>query len=49
MSGTPAIITMLPAGPHVRQVHAEHILPNAPKAALLIAKHLLGTPSSDRS
>lgn len=25
-----AVVTMLPAGPHVRQVYAEHILPNAP-------------------
>ena len=31
-----AVITMLPAGPHVRQVYAEQILPNAPTSALLI-------------
>lgn len=31
-----AVVTMLPAGPHVRKVYAEEILPNAPKAALLI-------------
>jgi 3-hydroxyisobutyrate dehydrogenase len=31
-----AVVTMLPAGPHVRAVYAEHILPNAPKTALLI-------------
>ncbi len=31
-----AVVTMLPAGPHVRQVYAEHILPNAAKTALLI-------------
>ena len=31
-----AVITMLPAGPHVRKVYAEEILPNAPKSALLI-------------
>jgi 3-hydroxyisobutyrate dehydrogenase len=31
-----AIVTMLPAGPHVRQVYAEQILPHAPKTALLI-------------
>ena len=31
-----AVITMLPAGPHVRQVYAEAVLPNAPKSALLI-------------
>jgi 3-hydroxyisobutyrate dehydrogenase len=30
------VITMLPAGPHVRQVYAEQILPHAPKSALLI-------------
>ncbi|MEZ6030820.1 MAG: 3-hydroxyisobutyrate dehydrogenase [Hyphomonadaceae bacterium] len=31
-----AVITMLPAGPHVRKVYDEHILPYAPKSALLI-------------
>ena len=30
------VITMLPAGAHVRAVYADHILPNAPKTALLI-------------
>ncbi|HEV2531531.1 3-hydroxyisobutyrate dehydrogenase [Phenylobacterium sp.] len=30
------VVTMLPAGPHVRQVYAEQVLPNAPKTALLI-------------
>jgi 3-hydroxyisobutyrate dehydrogenase len=30
------VITMLPAGPHVRQVYAEQILPNAPQSALLV-------------
>jgi 3-hydroxyisobutyrate dehydrogenase len=30
------VITMLPAGQHVRDVYAEAILPNAPKDALLI-------------
>ena len=30
------VVTMLPAGPHVRQVYAEQILLDAPKAALLI-------------
>jgi 3-hydroxyisobutyrate dehydrogenase len=30
------VITMLPAGQHVRSVYAETILPNAPKDALLI-------------
>jgi 3-hydroxyisobutyrate dehydrogenase len=31
-----AVITMLPAGPHVRKVYADEVLPNAPKSALLI-------------
>ena len=31
-----AVVTMLPAGPHVRSVYAEQILPNAPRSALLI-------------
>jgi 3-hydroxyisobutyrate dehydrogenase len=31
-----AVITMLPAGPHVRQVYAEHVLPNVAQGALLI-------------
>ena len=31
-----AVVTMLPAGPHVRKVYAEEILPNAAKTALLI-------------
>jgi 3-hydroxyisobutyrate dehydrogenase len=30
------VITMLPAGAHVRSVYADSILPNAPKSALLI-------------
>jgi 3-hydroxyisobutyrate dehydrogenase len=30
------VITMLPAGPHVRAVYAGEVLPNAPKSALLI-------------
>jgi 3-hydroxyisobutyrate dehydrogenase len=30
------VLTMLPAGPHVRQVYAEQVLPHAPKSALLI-------------
>ena len=30
------VITMLPAGPHVRSVYAEQIFPHAPKTALLI-------------
>jgi 3-hydroxyisobutyrate dehydrogenase len=31
-----AVITMLPAGPHVRQVYAEQVLPNVAKGALLV-------------
>lgn len=31
-----AVVTMLPAGGHVRAVYAEHILPHAPKTAMLI-------------
>lgn len=31
-----AVITMLPAGPHVREVYAKEVFPNAPKSALLI-------------
>ena len=30
------VVTMLPAGPHVRKVYADDILPNAAKGALLI-------------
>jgi 3-hydroxyisobutyrate dehydrogenase len=30
------VVTMLPAGPHVRSVYAEHVLPNAKPGALLI-------------
>ncbi len=36
VKGVDAVITMLPAGPHVRKVYADDILPNAPKSALLI-------------
>ncbi|HVK41374.1 MAG TPA: 3-hydroxyisobutyrate dehydrogenase [Phenylobacterium sp.] len=36
VAGADAVVTMLPAGPHVRSVYAEHVLPNAPKTALLI-------------
>lgn len=36
VSGADAVITMLPAGPHVRQVYAEAVLPNAKDGALLI-------------
>jgi 3-hydroxyisobutyrate dehydrogenase len=31
-----AVITMLPAGPHVRSIYAEQVLPNVAKGALLI-------------
>jgi 3-hydroxyisobutyrate dehydrogenase len=36
VSGADIVISMLPAGAHVRAVYADHILPNAPKSALLI-------------
>lgn len=36
VAGAAAVVTMLPAGPHVRQVYAEQVLPNAPTDALLI-------------
>ncbi|MCW5758464.1 MAG: NAD(P)-binding domain-containing protein, partial [Phenylobacterium sp.] len=36
VAGAEVVITMLPAGPHVRSVYAENILPHAPKSALLI-------------
>jgi 3-hydroxyisobutyrate dehydrogenase len=36
VKGADAIITMLPAGPHVRKVYGEEIIPNAPKSALLV-------------
>jgi len=40
------VITMLPAGPHVRQVYAEQILPNAPKTALLIDSSTIDVESA---
>ena len=36
VEGAEVVITMLPAGHHVREVFAEAVLPNAPKSALLI-------------
>ena len=36
VKGADAVITMLPAGAHVRQVYGADIIPNAPKSALLI-------------
>lgn len=36
VKGADAVVTMLPAGPHVRKVYAEEIFPNAPKTALLV-------------
>jgi 3-hydroxyisobutyrate dehydrogenase len=36
VQGAEAVITMLPAGPHVRKVYAEEVLPNAAPGALLI-------------
>ena len=40
------VITMLPAGPHVRSVYAEQILPNAPKTALLIDSSTIDVESA---
>lgn len=34
--GADVVVTMLPAGPHVRQVYAEDVLPNARAGSLLI-------------
>jgi 3-hydroxyisobutyrate dehydrogenase len=34
--GAATVVTMLPAGPHVRQCYAEAVLPSAPRGALLI-------------
>jgi 3-hydroxyisobutyrate dehydrogenase len=36
VAGAEIVITMLPAGPQVRQVYAEHIIPRAAPGALLI-------------
>ena len=36
VAGADVVITMLPAGPHVRAVYQDEILPSAPKGALLI-------------
>lgn len=36
VQGAEVVITMLPAGPSVRRVYAEEILPNAPRSALLV-------------
>ncbi|PTS81605.1 MULTISPECIES: 3-hydroxyisobutyrate dehydrogenase [unclassified Caulobacter] len=36
VAGAEVVITMLPAGPHVRSVYGEQILAHAPKGALLI-------------
>jgi 3-hydroxyisobutyrate dehydrogenase len=41
-----AVITMLPAGPHVRQVYAEQILPDAPTTALLIDSSTIDVESA---
>lgn len=40
------VITMLPAGPHVRQVYGEQILPNAPGTALLIDSSTIDVESA---
>lgn len=36
VSGADVVITMLPAGPHVRRVYEEHVLPHASPSALLV-------------
>ena len=36
VQGAQAVITMLPAGPHVLKVYREQVLANAPKTALLV-------------
>lgn len=36
VAGAEAVVTMLPAGPHVRDVYENFVLPNAPAGALLI-------------
>jgi len=41
-----AVVTMLPAGPHVRSVYAEQILPNAPKSTLLIDSSTIDVESA---
>jgi 3-hydroxyisobutyrate dehydrogenase len=46
VAGTEVVITMLPAGPHVRQVYADHVLPNAPKGALLIDSSTIDVDSA---
>jgi 3-hydroxyisobutyrate dehydrogenase len=40
------VITMLPAGPHVRSVYAEQILPSAPRTALLIDSSTIDVESA---
>jgi 3-hydroxyisobutyrate dehydrogenase len=40
------VVTMLPAGPHVRQVYAEQVLPNAPRSALLIDSSTIDVESA---
>src|SRR5688500_4330007 len=41
-----AVVTMLPAGPHVRSVYAEHILPHAPKSAILVDSSTIDVESA---
>ncbi len=40
------VVTMLPAGPHVRAIYAEHILPHAPTSALLIDSSTIDVESA---
>jgi 3-hydroxyisobutyrate dehydrogenase len=46
VKGADAVVTMLPAGPHVRSVYAEQILPNAPKAAVLVDSSTIDVESA---
>ena len=41
-----AVITMLPAGPHVRKVYAEQVFPHAPKSAVLIDSSTIDVESA---
>jgi 3-hydroxyisobutyrate dehydrogenase len=46
VAGAEVVITMLPAGPHVRQVYAEQVLPHAAKGALLIDSSTIDVDSA---
>jgi 3-hydroxyisobutyrate dehydrogenase len=46
VAGADAVVTMLPAGPHVRQVYAEQILAHAPKSAILVDSSTIDVESA---